>query len=61
MELTPEEITQNAEKWVLRCRIGATIVILAWIAWIVVAQVLRDILPTSLYMLNPDDATLTGW
>jgi len=35
--------------------------VLLWIGWIVTSQVLRGTLPASLYMLNPDDAVLTGW
>jgi hypothetical protein len=40
--------------------------ILSWtvvIGWIVTAQVLRrdSILPAKWYMLNADDASMTGW
>lgn len=60
-DATPEEIQRVADKWVRRCRACAILVVGAWIAWIITAQVLRDILPASLYMLNSDDASLTGW
>jgi hypothetical protein len=61
VEATPEEIKQEAEKWVRRCKICATVAVASWVAWIVTAQVLRNVLPSSLYMLNPDDQALTGW
>lgn len=61
VEATPEEIHRDAEKWVGRCRNSAIVVTAAWVAWIVTAQVLRGVLPPSLYMLNPDDQALTGW
>lgn len=61
VEATQDEILRDAEKWVQRCKISAVFIILAWIGWIVTAQVLRGVLPSSLYMLNADDAALTGW
>jgi len=60
-DATPEEIRRVAEKWVRRCKFSAIAVVAAWIGWIVTAQVLRSSLPASLYMLNSDDASLTGW
>lgn len=59
--MTPEEIHLEALKWVNRCKMSAIVVSLAWIAWIIVAQVLRNVLPTSLYMLSPDSPQVTGW
>jgi hypothetical protein len=61
--LTPEEVQRLVKVWVGRCRMGA---ILSWtlvIGWIVTAQVLRrdSVLPAKWYMLNADDASLTGW
>jgi hypothetical protein len=61
VEATPEEIKREAEKWVKRCKVCATVVVTTWVAWIVTAQVLRNVLPASLYMFNPDDQALTGW
>jgi len=58
---TPEEILRIAEKWVKRCRSSAIVAMTAWIAWIISAQVLREFLPASMYMLNSDDAAMTGW
>ena len=60
-EQTQEEIRANAEKWVQRCKRSAIVFFLVWIGWIVAAQVLRDVLPPSLYMLRNDDEALTGW
>jgi hypothetical protein len=51
----------EAEKWVHRCKVSAIVVVSAWVAWIITAQVLRGVLPASLYMLNPDDEAITGW
>ena len=61
--MTPDEIKLEAAKWVQRCQYGATVVCTGWVAWIVVAQVLRvyGMLPASLFMLNADDQALTGW
>jgi hypothetical protein len=61
VEATPEEIKMEAEKWVHRCKVSAIVVVSAWVAWIITAQVLRGVLPASLYMLNPDDEAITGW
>ena len=61
-ELTPEQIQMEAQKWVARCKCGAVASFSAFAGWIVVAQVLRgSVFPASLYMLNSDDAELTGW
>jgi hypothetical protein len=50
------------QKWVFRCKIGALLGWMLFIAWIVVAQIYRgDVLPNSLYMFNSDSAELTGW
>lgn len=62
-EMSVEEIKQAAATWVSRCQIGAFIYITLWIGWIVAAQLLRksSILPSSWFILNPDNAELTGW
>jgi hypothetical protein len=61
-EMTPEEIQMETQKWVTRCKFSAVIVTGLFVAWIVVAQVLRgSVFPPSLYMLNADDAEVTGW
>lgn len=60
-EASPEEIKRQAEKWVMRCKYAAASVVVAWIGWIVTAQVLRDQFPSSWYMMNANDEKLTGW
>lgn len=60
--LTPEQIQMESQKWVSRCKKGAFVGFTVFIAWIIIAQVLRgSVFPPSLYMLNPDDASITGW
>jgi hypothetical protein len=59
--MTPEQIHMEALKWVNRCKISAAVVVTGWIVWIIIAQVLRGVLPTSLYMLAPDSPQVTGW
>jgi hypothetical protein len=60
--LTPEQIQMESQKWVSRCKKGSIVSLIIFIAWIVIAQVLRgSVFPPSLYMLNPDDASITGW
>lgn len=60
-EATQEEIKQEALKWIQRCKIGASITVTIWLAWIITSQVMRDHLPASLFMLAPDDSAMTGW
>jgi hypothetical protein len=61
-ELSPEEIKLEMEKWVRRCHYGAVVSITAFVAWIVIAQVLRgSVLPRQLYFIRPDNADITGW
>ena len=60
--LTPEQIQVESLKWVSRCKKGAIVSFIVFVAWIVIAQVLRgSVFPPSLYMLNPDDVSITGW
>ena len=60
--LTPEQIQMESQKWVSRCKKGSIVSFIIFIAWIVIAQVLRgSVFPPSLYMLNPDDVSITGW
>jgi len=60
--MTADEIQLEAQKWVFRCRVGAVLGSLVFVAWIVVAQVYRGtVFPASLYMLNSDSAEMTGW
>lgn len=59
--MTTEQIHIEAMKWVNRCKVSAFIVVLGWIAWIIIAQVLRDKLPVSLYVLPSDSQQITGW
>jgi len=60
--LSSDEIKLEAQKWVFRCKIGAVLGWVLFIAWIVVAQVFRgDLFPSSMYMLSSDSAELTGW
>jgi hypothetical protein len=60
--LTPEQIQMESQKWVSRCKKGSIVSLIIFVAWIVIAQVLRgSVFPPSLYMLNPDDASITGW
>jgi hypothetical protein len=61
VERDTEAIKQEAELWVQRCKYSAAVVMSLWIGWIVAAQLLRDILPPSWYMLNADDSAQTGW
>jgi len=60
-EATQEEIKQEALKWIQRCKIGASITVTIWLAWIITSQVMRDHLPASLFMLAGDDSAMTGW
>ncbi|KAL7569339.1 hypothetical protein ACA910_016881 [Epithemia clementina (nom. ined.)] len=62
-EMSLEEIKQAAASWVSKCQTCAAIFLTLWIGWIVAAQVLRNagILPSSWFILNPDNAELTGW
>lgn len=61
--LSPDEIQQEASKWVRRSQIGATIVMTFWIGWIVTAQYLRvsGDLPKSFFFYSADDSEITGW
>jgi hypothetical protein len=60
--LTPEQIQMEAQKWVSRCKKGAIVGFIILVAWIITAQLLRgSVFPPSLYMLNPDDVSITGW
>ena len=59
--LSPQEIILARKSWVAKCKGGAITVVAAWIAWIVVAQVLKHELPGSLYVRSPDDGDWTGW
>lgn len=60
--LTPEQIQMESQKWVSRCKKGAIVSSIIFVAWIVIAQVFRgSVFPPSLYMLNPDDESITGW
>jgi hypothetical protein len=60
--LTPEEIQMEVQKWVARCKKGAIVGFIVFVAWIVTAQVLRgSVFPPSWYMLNQDDVAITGW
>jgi hypothetical protein len=50
------------QQWVNRCRSSAIIVSIAWVAWVVVAQVLfTDIFPVSLYVRIAEQGEYTGW
>jgi len=59
--MTAEEIQMEAQKWLSRCQKSAIIAFGLWLAWVIVSQVLKDVLPASLYMMRSDDAALTGW
>jgi len=60
--LTADEIKLEAQKWVFRCKIGAVLGWMLFIAWVVVAQIYRgDVFPNSMYMLSSDSAEMTGW
>jgi hypothetical protein len=59
--MSPQLIAQVRKSWVAKCKFGAIAVVGAWIAWIVVAQVLKKQLPGSLYVRSPDDGDFTGW
>jgi hypothetical protein len=60
--LSPEQIKLEMEKWVRRCHYGAVVSISVFVAWIVIAQVLRgSVLPRQLYFIRPDNADITGW
>lgn len=59
--LSAEDIKGRASFWVKRCQMGAITVFTLWVIWIILAQVLRRYLPVRLYMVNADDAELTGW
>lgn len=61
VERDTEAIKEEAEKWVSRCKTGASVVMSCWIGWIITAQLLRDQLPSSLFMLTSDDSAATGW
>ena len=59
---TADEIKIEAQKWVVRCKIGALLGWMLFIAWIVVAQIFRgNLFPNSLYMFSSDSAEWTGW
>jgi hypothetical protein len=60
--MSADEIKEAAAKWVNRCRMCSGLFIIAWIVWIVSAQLLRGIVfPTTWYMLSPNDSAVTGW
>ena len=60
--MSPEDIQMEAQKWVQRCKYGAVIATACFLGWVIIAQVFRgNIFPPSLYMLNLDDAEVTGW
>mmetsp|Transcript_6044 Transcript_6044/g.13463 ORF Transcript_6044/g.13463 Transcript_6044/m.13463 type:complete len:113 (-) Transcript_6044:1166-1504(-) len=58
---SPEDVKLEERKWVRRSLVGAVIVSLAWITWIVVIQVLSEYVPQSWFVLEPDAAEQTGW
>jgi hypothetical protein len=59
---SPEQIKMEMEKWVQRCKVSAVIGTATFVAWIVIAQVLRgSVFPHQLYFTRPDNAELTGW
>ncbi|EEC50117.1 predicted protein [Phaeodactylum tricornutum CCAP 1055/1] len=60
-EATPEEIQQEAEKWVQRCQYSAPAAASLWIGWIIASQLLRDQLPAGWFMASFDDSSVTGW
>jgi hypothetical protein len=60
-EATPEEIQQEAEKWVQRCQYSAPAAVSLWIGWIIASQLLRDQLPAGWFMASFDDSSVTGW
>lgn len=59
--MTPHQIAEARKSWVAKCKGGAITAVVAWAAWIVVAQVLKNDLPTILYVRSPDDGEWTGW
>jgi hypothetical protein len=61
VERDTEAIKEEAERWVQRCKSGASVVMSCWIGWIVAAQLLKDTLPSSWFMFNADDTATTGW
>lgn len=60
-EISPQQVQMAAEKWVKRCQCSAMVFLTIWFVWILTSQLLRSHLPSSLFMLNADDAELTGW
>lgn len=61
VERDTEAIKEEAEKWVSRCKTGASVVMSCWIGWIIAVQLLRGLLPSSFFMLTADDSASTGW
>jgi hypothetical protein len=63
IDVDPALIKKEAEKWVSRCQTAAYVVVVAWIGWIVAAQLLRqqNILPPVFFMSTSDDSAITGW
>ena len=52
---TRSEIVTLERKWVQKCRNAALVVSFAWIAWILVVQILAtDSFPTSLFVREPE-------
>ena len=60
-DLSPEEIKREAQKWVRKCTIGATLAFSLWAVWIILFHVFQNQFPSSWFVRSEDDADLTGW
>mmetsp|Transcript_37793 Transcript_37793/g.43171 ORF Transcript_37793/g.43171 Transcript_37793/m.43171 type:complete len:127 (+) Transcript_37793:80-460(+) len=59
--LTASDIEEGAKRWVRLEFAGLVIVVGAWLAWIVVFQVLKDTFPAGWRVRSEDDYETTGW
>jgi hypothetical protein len=56
------DVAFDERTWVKRGRNSAVIVTLAWIAWVVIVQVMAtDLFPVSWFVRTPDQGEYTGW
>lgn len=61
-DMNQEQVQRNTQKWMRYHQMGAGVGMACFFGWIVIAQILRgSSIPNAFYMLNSDDAELTGW
>lgn len=57
----PAEIELEEKRWVRREFFCMVLVVIGWITWIIVFQILKDYFPSGWLVRGEDDGELTGW